>query len=99
VDANPLTISITESIPREWFFVASDCGGAKITMTYDIKSDNAIDCDTMHLSEVGNSNGYVVAVVFLVIFVAILASTTVIFYRKSQNPNFAGAMPENYEQL
>jgi len=100
VDPNPQSIGITESIPRQWYFVAVDCGAADaMKWSYNIMSDDAIDCDTMHLDEDGHSGGYVVAVVFLVIFVAILAATTVIFYRKSQGGVYNAAMPENYEQL
>lgn len=99
IDADPLPITITESVERQWYFIAADCQAntsIPVTLSYDITSPDAVPCSTIHQG--ASTAGYVVAIVFLVIFVAILATTTVIFYKKSQTPGM-GAMPENYEQL
>ena len=94
-----MEIQITEAVDRQWYFVASDCNQKNpVDITYTIHSDTAIDCQVMKVQP--SAAGYVVAIVFLVIFVAILATTTVIFYKKSQGPGGMGSsMPENYEQL
>ena len=96
-----MAISITEAVDRQWYFVGADCSATAanpVQMTYTIESADAIDCQLIHKE--ASAAGYVVAIVFLVIFVAILATTTVIFYKKSQGPGGMGSsMPENYEQL
>ena len=74
-------LDITETLPRSWFFVVSNCDG-KVDVTYTVSSDNAVSCASLRPTY----SGQIIATVFMTLVAATLVATTIRYYRLSERP-------------
>lgn len=83
-------IKITEKRKHQWYFVASNCGDTvesenPVDVDYTITSNLNVECSVLFAKP--SNAGFIVACVFMVLMVVILAITSWCFYVKSKPPS------------
>ena len=101
------TIDINESRPRQWYFLVSNCKKNPdgtysqrpvVISDYQISSDAAVDCASIHVDATG---GLTVAVVFLTLISGSLLFVVYYLYQKTQklSPALLSADKTSYNDL
>ena len=96
-------IKISEQYKHQWYFVASNCGDTvetekPVNVEYSITSNLNVDCSILFAK--ASVAGYIVACIFMVIMVFLLAGLSYCFYVKSKPPSLP-SMKDNtgYNEL